>query len=241
MQAADMPLYQSHGLELSGRMSTFDLTTIHQTVVNSGQTGELQIKDEHMETIGAFFFEAGRLSAGQFQHLTGEEAFWQLFLVDTLSGTFSFSAAEKPLADSVQSARIDSSGGDRLINALQYRDEFNALKAQMPYLSTRLKVAGQSLNWNGEKPPELAPLAQKVWDLVSKRAATVDQIYRQCSACEYKVYHVVHELFQSYQLVPENQSLPRPLPSSEMSLRPPETAFSQAQVVLPDSHAGTNI
>jgi len=241
MQAADMPLYQSHGLELSGRMSTFDLTTIHQTVVNSGQTGELQIKDEHMETIGAFFFEAGRLSAGQFQHLTGEEAFWQLFLIETLSGTFSFSAAEKPLTDSVQSARIDSSGCDRLIVALQYRDEFNALKAQMSYLSTKLKVAGTSLNWNGERPPELAPLAQKVWDIVAKRPATVAEVYRQCSACEYRVYHVVHELFQSYQLVPENQSLPRPLPSSQVSLRPPETGLSQTQVLLPENHAGTNI
>src|SRR5437868_9984909 len=107
LQANDLPLQQGHGLELSGRISTFDLTTIHQTVVNSGQTGELQIKDEHAETVGAFYFQSGRLSAGQFRHLTGEEAFWQLFLIETLSGTFSFSAAEKPLTESVQSTRID--------------------------------------------------------------------------------------------------------------------------------------
>jgi len=61
MQAHDLPLQQSHGFELSGRMSTFDLTTIHQTVINSGQTGELQIKDESSETMGAFYFESGRL------------------------------------------------------------------------------------------------------------------------------------------------------------------------------------
>lgn len=200
MQANDLPLQQSHGLELTGRISTFDLTTIHQTVVNSGQTGELQIKDENAETMGAFFFESGRLSAGQFQHLTGDEAFWQLFLIETLSGTFSFSAAEKPLTDSVQSARIDSSGGDRLIVALQYRDEFNALKAQMPPPTAKLTPVASSLTWNGGAPEHLAPLANRVWDVVSKRPLTVPELYRQCSACELKVYQVVHELLQSNQL-----------------------------------------
>jgi len=206
LQANDLPLQQSHGLELTGRISTFDLTTIHQTVVNSGQTGELQIKDESAETIGAFYFEAGRLSAGQFQHLTGDEAFWQLFLIETLSGTFSFSAAEKPLTDSVQSARIDSSGGDRLIVALQYRDEFNALKPQMPPPSAKLTPAAPSLSWNGGASEHLAPLANKVWDVVSKRPLTVPELYRQCSACELKVYQVVRELLQSSQLATAEQS-----------------------------------
>jgi len=200
MQAHDLPLQQSHGLELTGCMSTFDLTTIHQTVVNSGQTGELQIKDENSETIGAFYFESGRLSAGQFQHLTGDEAFWQLFLVDTLSGTFSFSAAEKPLTESVQSARIDSSGGDRLIVALQYRDEFNALKPQMPSASAKLLPAAPALSWNGSAPDGLAPLATKVWDVVSKRPITIRELYRHCSHCELKLYQVVHELLQSNQI-----------------------------------------
>jgi len=200
MQAHDLPLQQAHGFELSGCISTFDLTTIHQTVTNSGQTGELQIKDEKSETIGAFFFESGRLSAGQFQHLTGDEAFWQLFLIEAISGTFSFSAAEKPLSDSVQSARIDSSGGDRLIVALQYRDEFNALKAQMPPLTTKVTPLVPELNWNGDAPEHLSQLANKVWDVLSKQPITIQDVYRRCSACELKVYQVVHELLKSNQL-----------------------------------------
>lgn len=200
MQAHDLPLQQGHGFELSGRISTFDLTTIHQTVVNSGQTGELQIKDENVETIGAFYFESGRLAAGQFQHLTGDEAFWQLFLVDALSGTFSFSAAEKPLTDSIQSARIDHNGGDRLIVALQYRDELNALKAQMPPLTAKLTPLASELNWNNNAPEHLSQLATKAWEIVSRRPVTIHELYRHCSACELKVYQVVHELLQSNQL-----------------------------------------
>src|SRR4051812_12566805 len=200
LDAHDLPPHHSHNMELSGRISTFDLTTIHQTVVNSGQTGELQIRDESAETVGAFYFEIGKLSAGQFQHLTGEEAFWQLFLIESLSGTFSFSAAEKPLTDSVQSTRIDSSGGDRLIVALQYRDEFNALKAQMPDLTAKLRTVAPILTWNGASSEYLAPLANRIWDILSKRPMTLGEVYRNCSACEYKVYQVVHDLLQSNQL-----------------------------------------
>src|SRR4051812_25419317 len=210
LDAHDLPPHHSHNMELSGRISTFDLTTIHQTVVNSGQTGELQIRDESAETVGAFYFEIGKLSAGQFQHLTGEEAFWQLFLIETLSGTFSFSAAEKPLTDSVQSSHIDSSGGDRLIVALQYRDEFNALRAQMPPASTRLKPTAQELTWNGDAPEYLAALANKVWDVVSKRSVTIAELYRHCSACELKVYQVVHELLKSNQIAPATPTVPPP-------------------------------
>lgn len=218
MQTHDLPLQQSHGLELSGCISTFDLTTIHQTVVNSGQTGELQIKDENAETMGAFYFETGRLSAGQFQHLTGEEAFWQLFLIEAINGTFSFSAAEKPLTDSVQSTRIDSSGGDRLIVALQYRDEFNALRAQMPPASTKLKQVTPTLRWNGDVPDYLAPVANKVWDVISKRPLTIAEVYRQCSACELKVYQVVHELLKSKQVVTvEETATPVPPPSPPLA------------------------
>ena len=68
----ELAVEQPHALELSGRISNFDLTTIYQTVVSSGQTGELSIKDQNAEPLGAFYFESGRLCEGQFQHLVGE-------------------------------------------------------------------------------------------------------------------------------------------------------------------------
>jgi CRP-like cAMP-binding protein len=233
MQAHDLPLQQSHGLELSGRISTFDLTTIHQTVVNSGQTGELQIKDENMETMGAFYFETGRLSAGQFQHLTGEEAFWQLFLIDAISGTFSFSAAEKPLTDSVQSTRIDSSGGDLLIVALQHRDEFNALRTQMPSATTKLRPVTASLRWNSDAPQHLTQLANKIWEALSKRPLTLTELYRHGSACEFKVYQVVHELLKSKQVVAPDDMFAAPAPVAPMATAMPAPTPAQPRQPKP--------
>ncbi|MEY2439668.1 MAG: hypothetical protein QOI34_1053, partial [Verrucomicrobiota bacterium] len=191
LKARELAVAQHHALELSGRISTFDLTTIHQTVVNSGQTGELSIKDEKAETIGAFYFRSGQLSAGQFEHLTGDEAFWQLFLIETLSGTFSFSAGEKPLTDWIQSARMAQTTSDHLVVALQYRDEFNALKAELNPGEAKLKTRTTDLHWNSGAPEHLSKLASQVWAVASRRPGTINEIYRQCSACELKVYQVV--------------------------------------------------
>src|SRR4051812_210553 len=118
VQARDLARNQENRTPLSGRISHFDLSTVHQTIANSGQTGELCIKDEHSETVGAFFFENGRPAAGQFQHLTGEEAYWQLFLSETLSGTFAFTVGEQTVTKSIESGKIKGPLSDMLIVAL---------------------------------------------------------------------------------------------------------------------------
>ncbi len=95
VQASDAVAVQTPGLHLSGSLSNFDLVTIYQTIVNSAQTGELAIRSDDDDRVCTFFFESGQPRCGRFQHLTGEEAFWQLFLAETLHGTFVFSAGTK--------------------------------------------------------------------------------------------------------------------------------------------------
>jgi CRP-like cAMP-binding protein len=200
IQVSDVSKNHEQGAPLSGRISHFDLTTVHQTIASSGQTGELSIRDEQAEPVAAFYFEAGRPSAGQFQHLTGEEAFWQLFLSETLSGTFSFSVGERPLTNWIDSGRITRTSGDMLIAALQFRDEFNALKKEIPEDSAKLTPTKADLQWNGENRDELRPVANRIWELVSRRPASVKDLYRQCSVCELKIYQVVNELLTGKQV-----------------------------------------
>jgi len=196
----DLPCEQNHSLELSGRISNFDLTTIHQTIVSSGQTGELTIKDENAEPLGAFYFESGRLRAGQFQHLAGEDAFWQLFLSDKLSGTFSFSVGERPLTDWIESGQIRRSGGEMLITALQFRDELQALKKGLHQESETLRARTTQLRWNDGAPDQLRKVAEQVLELLSRGGKTITDLYRQCSVCELKIYQVVTELLYSEQV-----------------------------------------
>ena len=164
-QARDLALTQSHCLELSGSLSNFDLVTIYQTIVNSSQTGELRISNEKSDLISAFFFEKGQPRCGQFEHLTGEEAFWQLFLSDSLAGTFSFSSGDRPVSDWIQSERITRNPEDMLINALQGRDEFHELKLRMPDAAATLHRRKPNLSWPPVRPPELQPMAEQIWPL----------------------------------------------------------------------------
>lgn len=202
LQERDLAEEQTEQLELSGRISNFDLTTIHQTIMSSGQTGKLSIRDQAGETIGAFYFETGRLCAGQFQHLTGEEAFWQLFQVEKFPGTFSFSVGDQPLTDWIQSSRIAQNGGDLLITALQFRDELDALKKGMQHCSGKLNVRGGELRWNGGAPEHLQPLAHHLWRLLSNESLSMSDLYRQSSVCELKLYEVISELLYSDQVFP---------------------------------------
>ena len=186
---------------LSGRIADFDLTTVHQTVANSMQTGQLTIRDEKSEVIGAFFFDRGRPTAAQFEHLTGREAFWQLFLNESLSGTFAFSVGEQPMTSWIEAGQISGSTSDLLISALQFRDELAALKKQMAAPDGgKLITNTPNLHWNGEAPESLRSVADRIWDLLDTQQLGLTELYRQCSVCELKIYQVVAELLKREQL-----------------------------------------
>src|ERR1044071_2439837 len=146
-QARDLAMTQSHCLELSGNLSNFDLITVYQTISNSSQTGQLRISNPAGELVSAFFFEQGQPRLGQFEHLTGEEAFWQLFVNEHLTGTFTKSTTELPEKDWIQSERITKNAGEMLINALQGRDEFAELKRRFAENGEKLEKCKANLTW----------------------------------------------------------------------------------------------
>lgn len=196
-RARDLALAQNHRLELSGSLSNFDLVTIYQTIANSGQTGQLRITNDNAELVSAFFFEKGQPVCGQFEHLTGEEAFWQLFVNETLAGTFSFATGERTLDGWIQSERITRNAGEMLIHALQGRDEFDDLKQRLPENTAPLHRQRNNLVWPVVAPPDLQPLAEQIWQLAVSGPVTLDALFRHCSVCEWKIYRVVDELMQS--------------------------------------------
>jgi hypothetical protein len=79
------------GCELVGSLVNFDLIMIYQTIARSMRTGVLVLTDGRGETVSEFCFENGTPRWGRFQHLQGEEAFWQLFMQPRKAWTFSFS------------------------------------------------------------------------------------------------------------------------------------------------------
>jgi CRP-like cAMP-binding protein len=196
-QTSALALSKSHCLELSGNLANFDLVTIYQTIVSSMQTGELSILDENAQPVSAFFFEEGRPRSGQFQHLTGEEAFWQLFLSESLTGTFLFSSRDQPDSNCLLSAGIERTQRDMLISALQFRDEFHALKARLPDASMKLRRRKLNFAWTDQADPELQPIAEQIWQLTYTTPLSLSSLYQKCSVCELKIYQIVDELVRA--------------------------------------------
>lgn len=199
---------QSAGLyqQLSGSLANFDLVTIHQTIISSGQTGELCVLNENGERLATFYFEEGVPRSGQFQHLTGVEAFWQLFLADAIPGRFSFSAGARPITGCLKSAEIDLGSHDLLVSAMQFRDELEHLKENTPGPDVPLQRLAQEFYWPREADPALRPLAERMWNYVGHRRVTIGELFRQNAVCELKIYQVIAELLRSGQLASVHQS-----------------------------------
>jgi CRP-like cAMP-binding protein len=199
--ARDLALTQSHCLELSGNLANFDLITVYQTIANSSQSGQLRISNESGELVSAFFFEQGQPRCGQFEHLTGEEAFWQLFVSEDMVGTFTFSTSALPEKDWIQSERITKNASEMLINALQGRDEFADLKQRLGAPSATLQRHKANLSWPPAAPPESEQVAQQIWRYAADKPVTITELFRHCAVCELKIYQVVEELIRSHHLV----------------------------------------
>ena len=199
-QARDLTLAQSHCLELSGSLSNFDLVTVYQTIVNSSQTGELRISNESSQLISAFYFEKGQPRCGQFEHLTGEEAFSQLFLSEALAGTFSFSSGDRLIRAGMQAEEIARNPDEMLINALQGRDELDELKHRMSDDSATLHRRKPQLVWPAAAKADLRPVAEEIWALVGEGEVALSSLFRQCFFNELKIYQAVDQLVESQHL-----------------------------------------
>jgi CRP-like cAMP-binding protein len=186
--------------QLSGSLANFDLVTVHQTIISSGQTGELCLLSERNERLATFYFEQGAPRSGQFQHLTGTEAFWQLFLSDNIPGTFSFTSGARPITDCVQAAGIDQPPGDLLLEAMQYRDELHDLKTQMPSAWTSLERSRQQFDWPKDADASLRKTAEEIWNSIGDGRVTINQLFERNAVCELKVYQVVAQLLRTNQL-----------------------------------------
>ncbi len=193
----DVALPSSHCLELSGSLSNFDLTTIYQTITHSAQTGELRIMDEHKKIVSAFFFEEGQPRRGKFQHLFGEEAFWQLFLEESLEGTFSFSSGTRSTPSDLVGGELDRHPSDMLISALQHRDEHAVLRQQLGENTTLIRRQKLNFAWPQNGNSDLEHIAEQIWQVAYSAPISLAGLYEKCPVCELKIYRIVSTLVQS--------------------------------------------
>ncbi len=184
------------GCELSGSLANFDLITVYQTIIRSLRTGTLFINDERGETISEFYFDNGTPRWGRFQHLLGEEAFWELFIQPRKAWTFTFSRERPANVDFKEHKTITRGAEEMLIQAIQMRDEFEGLQES---LSNGGKLKRQQLNfaWPEGEAESLRPVAEEIWQIVYNEPMSLIDLYGRCNVCALRIYHAVAEMLRA--------------------------------------------
>jgi len=190
-QARELTRSPTNALELSGGLANFDIVTIYQTIIQSMQTGLLTIANEDGETISTFYFDKGTPRWGQFQHLSGEEAFWQLFLHEHRSGSFFFSNQTQVGADWGKDSALARQPGEILINAIQMRDQFEDLRKQMSDSGARIRRLKLNLDWNDAEFSALRPVAEEIWQIAYNSGLTLSDLQKRSAYCTWKIYRAV--------------------------------------------------
>ncbi len=196
-QARELTHSPNNSLELTGSLANFDIVTIYQTIIQSMQTGLLTIADEDGETISTFYFEKGTPRWGRFQHLSGEEAFWQLFLHEHRSGSFSFSNETQVGADWGENSALTGQPDEVLINAIRMRDQLDHLRKRMHDRSQRLKRQKLNLAWANPDLQDLRAVAEEIWQLAYNDELTLGELHCRSGYCDWKIYRTVDEMVRA--------------------------------------------
>jgi hypothetical protein len=185
------------GCELAGSLANFDLITIYQTIVRSMRTGALLISDERGETVSEFYFENGTPRWGRFQHLLGEEAFWQLFIQPRKAWSFSFSKELPTNVDWTEQKIITASADEMMIQAVQMRDEFESLRKSMSDTTALLKRQQLNFVWLDSDLEELRSVAEEIWQIAYNQPMSLVDLCQRCNVCSLKVYLAVAGMLQA--------------------------------------------
>jgi len=154
------------------------------------------------ERSGTFYFETGEPKFGQYLNLLGEQAFWQLFLHDKMTGTFSFQLCDEPPPNLRGGEIVKRHPTDMLITALQYRDEFKAVQETAPDPACIVRRSKLNLIWEGEESyfEDLRWLAESIWQFCYSTPMPVGELYQHLSVNELDYYKVINELLHSNRL-----------------------------------------
>lgn len=195
-QAREIGKSQHDSGQLMGSLANFDVVTIYQTVVQSMQTGLLTIADENGESICEFFFDKGLPRKGRFEHLHGEEAFWQLFQT-RLGGTFAFSQVDAGSVEWTEKSDISGNADEILLSAVHMRDKFEDLCKRLKDPTVTLKRKQLNFAWSRSDLEDLRPLAEEIWQIAYSQPISLAGLYERCGACSQKVYQAVEEMLEA--------------------------------------------
>jgi CRP-like cAMP-binding protein len=182
--------------QLGGNLKFFDLPTVIQTIISSGMTGTLRVDDPLGITLAEIYFDNGHLCRSVMGHLTGSEAFFQLFQPPPTEGTFEFKGGEREVAEGA-TCDILLPGMTMLMEAVRMQDEIGALRRQFP-ANQRYRPLDDDLRWEGDE--NLLPIAYDIWYRLHAEEPTVRDLLDSIPASHYTVLSILNHLLETMQI-----------------------------------------
>jgi len=170
---------------LCGKLKYFDLPTIIQTLDNSSLTGTLTVTDASGRVFAMLYLESGYVMYAKLGHLSGKQAFYQLFQSTEQDG-FDFKW-ELPPADFYGEPRIHLSSTALLLESAQLQDEFNELSRRYPDPRRVFKPTSEILTWSYDKNQVLA---EEIWGRL-KVGQSIAQMASELPVCQHHIYDVL--------------------------------------------------
>ncbi|OYT73903.1 MAG: hypothetical protein CFK52_00685 [Chloracidobacterium sp. CP2_5A] len=203
--------------ELSGNLKFFDLPTVIQTIISSGMTGTLRVIDPLGIVTAEIFFDSGHLCRSTLGHLTGSEAFFQLFQPPPTEGAFEFKGGEREVTEGA-SCDILLPGMTMLMEAVRMQDEVHQLRRQIP-ASSQYRPLCDDLRWDDDEA--LLPTAYDIWYRLHAEAPTVRELLDTVPASHYTTLSILSKLLETMQIVARQDDL-----RARTSI--PETSLTEA-------------
>ena len=184
--------------ELQGNLQFFDLATVGQTLISSGQTGVMTLALAR-EPIAKLTFHSGNIFRASYAKRSGDEAVHHLFQVPT-QADFRFSSTHDENIEAGPDPGITVPAMALMMDSVRLQDELSVLREQLPPEGTSLK-RGDSNNFTPPGNNEAEKTAQALWTRLEK-PATVGQLMDESTSCYYHAALALIGLLESKRVQP---------------------------------------
>ena len=184
--------------ELQGNLQNFDLATIVQTLISSGQTGVMTLTLAR-KPVAKLAFHSGNIFRASYANRSGDEAVHHLFQVPP-QAEFRFSSTEDEDKGKGPDPGITVPAMALMMDSVRLQDELSVLREQLPTERTSLK-RGDSEDFTPPADGEIGKTAQAIWTRLEK-PATVGELMDEADWCHYHAAIALIGLLESKQAQP---------------------------------------
>ncbi|MFQ5947206.1 MAG: DUF4388 domain-containing protein, partial [Anaerolineae bacterium] len=185
--------------ELQGNLQYFDLATVVQTLISSGQGGVMNLTVAR-KPVAKLSFHGGNILRASYGQRSGDEAVHHLFQVPP-QADFRFSSTEGEDEGATPDPGITVPAMALMMDSVRLQDELALLREQLPPQSTRLKRLADSPSQAPRADQEDEKTAKALWERL-EAPATVGELMDESGSCHYHAARALIGLLESKQVQP---------------------------------------